>query len=76
MKAAMADAAPGLDALTKGLEACGRWSVANRALSQLMFSRPVPSFEPSAETFRMQPWWFVILWKPPPPDRTGQLKPK
>jgi len=49
MKAAMADAAPGLDALTKGLEACGRWSMANRALSQLMFSRPVPSFEPSAE---------------------------
>src|ERR1700751_1874559 len=50
MRAAMADAAPGLDALTKGLEACGRWSMSNRALSQLMFSRPVPSFEPSAES--------------------------
>jgi AcrR family transcriptional regulator len=50
LKAAMAGAEPGLDALTKGLEASGRWSVANRALAQLMWSRPVPSFEPSAES--------------------------
>ena len=49
MQDAMADAAPGLDALTKGLEAAGRWSIANRALAQLMFDRPVPSFEPTAE---------------------------
>lgn len=47
MRAAMADAAPGLDALTKGLEASGRWSLANRAVAQLLFWRPVPSFEPS-----------------------------
>jgi len=50
MRAAMADARPGLDALTKGLEANGRWSLANRALAQLMFWRPVPSFEPTPES--------------------------
>jgi AcrR family transcriptional regulator len=49
MRAAMADATPGLDALTKGLEASGRWALANRAVAQLLFWRPVPSFEPSAE---------------------------
>jgi AcrR family transcriptional regulator len=49
VRAAMADATPGLDALTKGLEASGRWALANRALAQLLFWRPVPSFEPSAE---------------------------
>jgi AcrR family transcriptional regulator len=51
MKAAMADAEPGLDALTRGLEASGRWSLANQAVAQLLFWRPVPSFEPSAEAF-------------------------
>jgi AcrR family transcriptional regulator len=50
MRAAMADARPGLDALTKGLEASGRWSLANRALAQLLFWRPVPSFEPTPES--------------------------
>lgn len=50
LKNAMAGAEPGLDALTKGLEASGRWSISNRALAQLMWSRPVPSFEPSAES--------------------------
>lgn len=49
MRAAMAGATPGLDALTKGLEASGKWALANRALAQLLFWRPVPSFEPSAE---------------------------
>ena len=47
MRTAMAEAQPGLDALTKGLEASGRWSLANRALAQLLFWRPVPSFEPT-----------------------------
>src|SRR2546421_11525596 len=47
MRAAMAEAQPGLDALPKGLEASGRWSLANRALAQLLFWRPVPSFEPT-----------------------------
>ena len=50
LKAAMAGAEPGLDALTEGLEASGRWSIENRALAQLMWSRPVPSFEPTAES--------------------------
>jgi AcrR family transcriptional regulator len=50
MRAAMAGARPGLDALTKGLEASGRWSLANRALAQLLFWRPVPSFEPTPES--------------------------
>src|ERR1700688_4536023 len=34
MRVAMADAQPGLDALIRGLEASGRWSLANRALAQ------------------------------------------
>ncbi len=50
MQAAMADAQPGLDALTKGLEASGRWALANRALAQLLFWRPVPSFAPTADS--------------------------
>jgi AcrR family transcriptional regulator len=49
MRQAMADAEPGLVALTKGLEASGRWLLANRAIAQLLFWRPVPSFEPSPE---------------------------
>jgi len=49
MRDAMSAAEPGLDALTAGLEASGRWLLANRAIAQLMFWRPVPSFKPSAE---------------------------
>ncbi len=51
MRQAMAGAAPGLEALTAGLEASGRWLLANRATAQLMFWRPVPRFEPSADAF-------------------------
>ena len=51
MRQAMAGAEPGLDAVTAGLEASGRWVLANRATAQLMFWRPVPSFEPSTEAF-------------------------
>ncbi|MBO0807106.1 MAG: TetR/AcrR family transcriptional regulator [Actinobacteria bacterium] len=51
MRRAMADAEPGLAALTAGLAASGRWALANRALAQLMFWRPVPSFRPSPEAF-------------------------
>lgn len=46
---AMAGGKPGLDALTAGLEATGRWALKNQALAQLLFWRPVPSFEPSHE---------------------------
>ena len=51
MREAMASAEPGLDALTAALEASGRWLLANRAIAQLLFWRPVPSFEPSPEAF-------------------------
>ena len=51
MRQAMAGAEPGLAALTTGLEASGTWLLANRAIAQLMFWRPVPSFEPSPEAF-------------------------
>ena len=49
MRQAMAGAEPGLAALTAGLEASGAWLLANPATAQLMFWRPVPSFEPSPE---------------------------
>ena len=45
----MASAEPGLPALKAGLEASGRWALTNRALAQLLFWRPVPSFEPTEE---------------------------
>jgi hypothetical protein len=51
LREAMAGADPGLPALTAGLEASGRWCLANRALAHLMFWRPVPSFEPSPKAF-------------------------
>jgi AcrR family transcriptional regulator len=50
MRAAMDRAEPGLDALQAGLEASGRWCLANGAIAQLMFWRPVPRFEPSADS--------------------------
>src|SRR5215471_526944 len=42
---AMAAAEPGLAAIEAGLDASGRWSLQHRALAQLLFWRPVPSFE-------------------------------
>jgi AcrR family transcriptional regulator len=48
MRVAMAGAPAGLPALQAGLAASGRWCLANRALAELMFWRPVPRFEPSA----------------------------
>jgi AcrR family transcriptional regulator len=47
----MAGAEPGLAALQTGLEASGRWSLSHRAMAELLFWRPVPSFEPSPEAF-------------------------
>ncbi|MGO8870153.1 MAG: TetR/AcrR family transcriptional regulator [Acidimicrobiales bacterium] len=49
MRTAMSTAEPGLDALIAGLEASGRWALANRAIAELLFWRPVPRFEPSTE---------------------------
>ena len=51
LRDAMARGEPGLDALTAGLEASGRWVLQNQALAQLLFWRPVPGFEPSPEAF-------------------------
>jgi AcrR family transcriptional regulator len=53
MRDGMADAESGLDALTAGLEASGRWCLANRAVAELLFWRPVPSFHPSPEAFAL-----------------------
>ena len=49
MASAMAAAEPGLEALTVGLEASGRWLLAHPGTAQLLFWRPVPSFQPSPE---------------------------
>ena len=51
MRVAMVAAEPGLDALAAGLEASGRWLLAHPATAQLLFWRPVPSFEPTPEAF-------------------------
>ena len=51
MRAAMAGAEPGIPALREGLEASGRWCLEHRAVAQLLFWRPVPSFEPSPAAF-------------------------
>ncbi len=51
LRAGMQGAEPGLDALVAGLEASGRWCLANRAVAELLFWRPVPSFHPSPEAF-------------------------
>jgi AcrR family transcriptional regulator len=51
MRGGMQQAESGLDALIAGLEASGRWCLANRAVAELLFWRPVPSFHPSLEAF-------------------------
>ena len=51
MRGGMDGAEPGLDALIAGLEASGRWCLVNRAVAELLFWRPVPSFHPSPEAF-------------------------
>jgi AcrR family transcriptional regulator len=51
MRSAMKATEPGLDALIAGLEASGRWGLANRAVAELLFWRPVPTFHPSPEAF-------------------------
>ena len=51
MRGGMRGAESGLDALIAGLESSGRWCLANRAVAELLFWRPVPSFHPSPEAF-------------------------
>ena len=47
----MRGGAPGLDAVACAMEATGRWAIANPVLAQLLFWRPVPGYQPSAEAF-------------------------
>lgn len=49
MRQAMSASAPGLPALVAALDASGRWMLAHPAQAQLLFYRPVPSFEASPE---------------------------
>jgi AcrR family transcriptional regulator len=51
MREGMLAAEPGFDALIAAVEASGRWCLANRAVAELLFWRPVPSFHPSPESF-------------------------
>jgi|SoiMethySBSTD1v2_1073268.scaffolds.fasta_scaffold22182_8 AcrR family transcriptional regulator len=44
-------AEPGLPALINAVQAGGRWAMVNQSLAQLLFWRPVPGFEPSAEAY-------------------------
>lgn len=48
---AVAAPTPGVQRLRAGATAVVRWCTENPALAQLLFWRPVPGFEPSAETF-------------------------
>ena len=51
--AATQAAPPGIARLRAGGTAVVRWAVENPALAQLLHWRPVPGFEPSAETFQL-----------------------
>jgi AcrR family transcriptional regulator len=48
---AMEGLAPGLPRIRAGARATVRWCVENQALAQLLYWRPVPGFEPSADSF-------------------------
>jgi AcrR family transcriptional regulator len=50
LRAAGQQAEPGLDTLHALLDASGRWCIANSPIAQLLFWRPVPSFEASADS--------------------------
>lgn len=49
MQTAMAGAEPGLAAIAAGLDASGRWALTHPAIAQILFWRPIPSFEPTPE---------------------------
>jgi AcrR family transcriptional regulator len=51
VQAAMETAAPGLDAAMAAMTAAGKWAVENPTLAKLLFWRPVPRFEPTADAF-------------------------
>ena len=51
LRSGMRGAAPGMDAVAGGMEAAGRWAVSHPVLAQLLFWRPVPGFQPTADAF-------------------------
>ena len=51
LREGMHGAAPGLATVAGAMEAAGRWAAANPVLAQLLFWRPVPGYQPSAEAF-------------------------
>jgi len=51
MHEAMDAQPPGLQSLVAGLDANGRWCLEHPVVAQLLFWRPVPSFEPSPQAF-------------------------
>src|SRR5215469_7007219 len=50
-RGAAASAGPGWQALAAGIEAIMRWGLEHQVSAQLLFWRPVPGFEPSADAF-------------------------
>lgn len=50
LRHAIDGAEPGLGTIAAAVEASGRWCIDHKALAQLMFWRPVPSFEPAPES--------------------------
>ena len=51
LRSGMRGAVPGMDAVAAGMEAAGRWAVSHPVLAQLLFWRPVPGFQPTADAF-------------------------
>jgi len=48
---AMRDCEPGLDCLLEGVRAFTRWATREVGLAPLLFLRPIPGFEPSANSY-------------------------
>jgi AcrR family transcriptional regulator len=63
LRSGMRGAAPGMDAVAAGMEAAGRWAVSHPVLAQLLFWRPVPGFQPTADAFAPA---LEIIQTPPP----------
>lgn len=74
---AMGRAEPGMPAVFAGLLAGARWTVENPVLSQLLFWRPIPGFQPSPEAFapslEMVGWFRSALGDA---VAAGQLRPE
>ena len=51
LRSGMRGAAPGMPSVAAGMEAAGRWAVSHPVWAQLLFWRPVPGFQPTADAF-------------------------